>query len=125
MELMQWHDEFSVGVNVIDQQHQQLFAMINELIVAVNSHQQKEVLDRLLTAKLDYVKTHFKMEEGLFKIHPQFKEYCTPYQDFEQIIRELSCSFFKEKSDLANIVLNELTSWFLNHLPKKDIKFVQ
>jgi hemerythrin len=44
IELMHWHESFSVGVRIIDEQHKQLFHLINELIVAVNSNQQDEIL---------------------------------------------------------------------------------
>lgn len=123
MELMHWHDSFSVGVRLIDEQHQQLFTLINELIVAVDTHQQDEVLDRILQAVLVYAEMHFKTEEELFKIHPQFEAHYTVHRKFARNISKLAADLTKNKTDVATILLNELTDWLQNHILKTDIAF--
>jgi len=123
VELMQWHDSFSVGVHIIDTQHQQLFTLINELIVAVNTHQEDEVLDRILRSVLAYTELHFKTEENLLKIHSQFKAHCDIHQKFAQDVNLLMVDFNKSKVDVSVRLLNSLTDWLQNHILKTDIAF--
>jgi hemerythrin len=46
MELLKWHDSFSVGIKLVNQQHQKLFSLINELIVQTRDDQQKKILTK-------------------------------------------------------------------------------
>ena len=123
MEFIQWHDSFSVGVNIIDDQHQQLFMLVNELIFAINTQKEEEVLDRILLSVLDYTEMHFRTEEELFKIHSQFKAHCDIHHQFVQQIRGLAVDFTKNKAGAAVRLLNDLITWLQHHILKTDIVF--
>lgn len=123
MELMHWHDTFSVGVRIIDDQHRQLFASVNELIVAFNTQQQDEVLDRILDAVLTYTEKHFRTEEELMKTHPQFNVHCTVHRLFAERIGRMAVDFSKNKTAVAARLINDLTDWLQNHILKTDIAF--
>ena len=120
---MQWHDAFSVGIQHIDNQHQQLFALVNDLIVAINMNQEDEVLEDILHSVFAYTEMHFKTEEELFKIHPQFAAHCDVHQKFVQSISRSSENFGKNKTEAATKLLNDLTAWLQNHILKTDIVF--
>ena len=123
MELMHWHDSFSVGVRIVDDQHQQLFALINELIVAVDTHQQDDVLERILGAVLAYTELHFRTEEELFKIHPQFQAHRALHQRFLHDVSSLMADFVLNKAAVATRLLDILGNWLQNHILKTDIAF--
>jgi putative two-component system response regulator len=120
---MNWHDSFSVGVRIIDDQHQQLFALINELIDAINMHQQGKVIDRILDSVHAYTEMHFRTEEELFKIHPHFSEHCTLHGNFSERMRKLKFDFAHNKAEAAAVLLRELGNWLQNHILKTDIAF--
>ena len=123
VELMNWHESFSVGVQIIDDQHQHLLTLINELIRAVNTHQEDEVLDKILHAALAYTEEHFKTEEELLKIHPQFMEHCASHRRFTNNVSRLVVDFANNKADVAVKLVNELTNWLYNHILKSDIDY--
>jgi len=123
VELMQWHDSFSVGVRIVDDQHRQLFTLINELIVAVNNRQQDDVLERTLTSVLAYAELHFRTEEELFKIHPQFRAHCAIHRQFVKDVTLLATDFTVDEAVVATRLLNKLTDWLQNHILKTDIAF--
>ena len=122
MEIMNWHDSFSVGVHLIDDQHQQLFTLINELIIAVNTQQQGHVLDRILQSVLDYTEMHFKTEEELLKIHPNFNEHHAIHEKFSASMGKLK-NDADSTADAASILLGKLSDWLQNHILKTDIAF--
>ena len=75
MELIKWHDSFNVGIKIVDQHHQKLFVLVNDLITQTNTDQQKESIGKVLYGLMDYANYHFKTEENFFKMHPKFKEH--------------------------------------------------
>jgi len=121
--MMNWHESFSVGVRMIDDQHQKLFALINELIVALNTQQQEEVFQRTLDAVLDYTKMHFKTEEELFKIHPHFKEHRSIHCQFVENIKKLAIDYNGDANESFQKLLGDLIAWLQNHILKTDISF--
>lgn len=120
---MNWHDSFSVGVRILDDQHQQLFTLINELIRTVNTQQEDEAIERVLHSVLAYAEMHFGTEEELFKIHPQFESHRAIHQQFAESITKLADDFTKDKTDTGAQLLNSLTDWLQNHILKTDIAF--
>jgi hemerythrin len=62
--ILRWTPDLSVGVNVIDDQHKELFKRVNALITATGHGWGKDELPRTLMYLSDYVVTHFKTEEA-------------------------------------------------------------
>lgn len=123
MDFINWHDSFSVGVRIIDDQHQQLFALINKLISAVNMHQEGKTLDAILRSVLEYTEMHFKTEEELFKIHPQYAAHCATHRHFADNIQQAAPAFTKNKTQGAATLLLQLTDWLKHHILHTDIVF--
>ncbi len=123
MNLLQWHDSFSVGVKIIDSQHQQLFVLVNDLITAINLSYEFDILEDILSSVTAYTEMHFKTEEDLFKIHPQFEAHRAVHQNFVESVKDSTKSFRNNTPATAIKLLNNLTTWLQNHILKTDIIF--
>ena len=66
MALIPWTEELSVGIPAIDEQHQKLITLINELHRAIESGKGHEKLERIVDELLVYTREHFGYEEGIF-----------------------------------------------------------
>ena len=62
--LVEWRDDFSVGVQEIDEQHKNLFKILSELIEATGPGNQEEKIDTLLEDMVDYAEYHFTSEQA-------------------------------------------------------------
>lgn len=62
-EKVPWNDEYKLGIESIDTQHERLFALVNRLFEAEEHHTSREELRDMLYAFSDYMNTHFKDEE--------------------------------------------------------------
>ena len=62
-----WKDEYSVGLDSIDQQHRKLINLINQLTTAVDYSTGEEFEREALADVVEYTKTHFTYEEGLME----------------------------------------------------------
>ncbi len=62
--MFEWKQEYSVGIQSIDAQHQQLFAIAHELYKAMTAGQGKSALSRILDRLVQYTAMHFAHEDG-------------------------------------------------------------
>ena len=70
MEPIQWSEKFSVGVEELDQQHQQIIKMLNRLIsTRGTTDTRSETISDKLLAMTRYAQKHFKAEENLLKAY--------------------------------------------------------
>src|SRR5665647_697844 len=66
MPLIQWTSILSVNVAEIDQQHQKLIALINNLNDAMRKGKGKESLAEIIDELSNYAANHFAFEEKYF-----------------------------------------------------------
>lgn len=62
---IQWDPSLSVGVKQIDEQHQELFRRVNELVDAMHRGRSQAQLGEMLSFLSVYVVQHFGAEEKL------------------------------------------------------------
>jgi len=66
---MDWGPALAIGVESIDVQHRQLFAMLNEFHRASSSESDEALLRQTVGDLIDYTKIHFAFEETLLEKH--------------------------------------------------------
>jgi hemerythrin-like metal-binding protein len=66
MTQVDWKDCYSIGIDTIDNQHKQLFDIINKIYIASEEESDLEVIIPLFDALQDYTKYHFDEEEQYF-----------------------------------------------------------
>ncbi len=125
MELLKWHESFSVGVKLVDQQHQKLFSLINELIVQTDAGQQKETIEKVLDGLVAYTEYHFKAEEKLFKIHPEFTKHKSIHQGFVDKVTGFVAAFKVGNSDFKPAIVGFLVDWIKKHVLDMDKAYFQ
>ncbi|MDP2826105.1 MAG: hemerythrin domain-containing protein [Sulfuritalea sp.] len=65
MNIIEWTNDFALGIDEIDQQHRALIGMINALDASTHGDPGPETMRRLLAQLSDYVRDHFGFEERL------------------------------------------------------------
>lgn len=115
-----WDPVFSVGIDVIDQQHKRLIEYINELNNALR-YNDKQKVQTVLLHLIDYTMSHFSFEESLMQaagyamLEPHKKVH-------ESFIRRID--FFKERfqngEDVTRQLMTELQIWLINHIQHDD-----
>lgn len=69
MAYINWEARFSVGNATIDEQHQELFALINQAYETIGGDpiHEYEALWAILSKLIDYTRFHFAEEEGMME----------------------------------------------------------
>jgi hemerythrin-like metal-binding protein len=125
MKKISWKDEYCVGVEKIDQQHQHLFELINMLIERPVLSDDTEMVSQMLKEMFNYAREHFATEED-FMLKYDFPGYLPHKNQHEYFVRtalELGTAFMKNKSVTADEIAEFLVIWLKNHILKTDMKF--
>jgi len=121
-----WNDNCSIGMDLIDTQHQHLFEIGNKIYTLLKTDLQtdkyKDII--LIVQELrDYTKYHFKCEEDyMLEInYPGFEEQKKEHNEFIKQLEEMDINSIHENQqkhieDLMNFVFD----WLLSHILEKD-----
>lgn len=116
-------DDLKTGISVIDEQHQELFKIVNELDRFVNS---KESFLEALIDLQTYVSFHFDTEEDYMKItnYPGYISHKTCHDDFVVDYKAI----LKKITDVENLVtlgpelIAFVENWVKEHYTSEDVK---
>ena len=97
MNKITWKDEYCVGVEKIDQQHQHLFELVNKLIQRPVLDDDTKLVSEILYEMFNYAKVHFSTEET-FMLTNDYHEY---YQALFCHKKINNCIFLKVWYDIS------------------------
>lgn len=121
-----WNNKYSIGIEIIDTQHQQLFDIMNKLYIASEEDQELETIIDLFEELKDYTKYHFTEEEIYFSKHPQdeIKRHKELHQFFIKKLDE-SIQQCIRIGALSLELLFFLNDWLVEHIQIEDQKYVK
>lgn len=128
MPLITWNDKiYSVKNSMIDTQHQQLIALINELNEAMSSRNGYDVTAKVLEKTLDYTFYHFQEEEGLMErfAYPEIVQHKAQHEAFRTKVNVLLKQNKEHVGTVPRELLIYLRDWLLNHIVQIDKKLGQ
>ncbi len=124
-DFIQWSDVFSVNVKLIDEQHKQLFRMINDLHGAWKENKPREVIGNIFGGLLDYTDRHFKQEQELFNKYgyPETPAHMEAHRSLVGKVVDIKNKFDKGELTVDAEVMNFLKNWLNNHILRVDKKY--
>ena len=125
MPLIQWNSSLSVNVAEIDQQHQKLITMINDLNDAMRQGKGKERVGKIIQGMIAYAGTHFATEEKYFDRfgYPDADDHKKTHADFVKKVLAAKENFEKGRLGLPIEVMNFLSDWLGQHIKGEDKKY--
>ena len=87
----------------------------------MNTNLHSDVLDEIFQGVVDYTKFHFKTEEEIFKIHPQYKAHHTIHKNFTDQVAEMWRQAEVDSAENAYLLLESLITWLKEHILETDI----
>ncbi len=126
MPLINWTPAYSVQVPEIDQQHQKLVQMINQLHDAMSSGQGRNALKSLLASLIQYTVTHFSFEEQLMQKanYPDLDQHRQQHELLKKQVHDMNARLQSGEMSLTIDVLNFLRDWLIKHIQGTDQKYV-
>jgi len=121
MDLLRWNKNYTVGLRVIDEQHKRLFVIINDLIVAFNEQQDRQVYEKIFVELIAFTKYHFLTEKKFIKTHPQYNEHVSLHENFFEEVSEFIESFHIGEEERIPEMLEFLINWVDDHVLNVDM----
>jgi hemerythrin len=124
--VVEWDENYSLGLPEIDQQHRALFGMINDLWQAIITRQSGAAVASVLTRLEHYSVRHFTAEETLMRsiAYPKFGEHRRAHLEF---IRRIGLE--REKQAAGNPIgleiLDFLNNWLVDHIMTADMSYAE
>lgn len=119
-----WSPSLSVGVEEIDRQHQELFAVFGELVEGLNAGRGPASVARLIDFLGRYVAEHFGAEERWMKScdYPDFAPHKAEHEAFVADLKLLRERLRKEgpSQPLAVSLSGRIRSWLSFHIGGSD-----
>lgn len=121
---LEWTTALRVGVEAIDEQHQELFRRSERLILALRGGDRGEV-EPLLRYLADYVISHFECEERWMVAaeYPGLEAHRDAHRRFRDDFRELVREYQRKGPTplMALTVHNWLADWLERHIGGADV----
>lgn len=120
MEEIIWKDEYSVGVDQFDRQHQHLFEIINKLTARPDTSKDSSLTSQTIKEMFDYAKEHFTAEEELMQQYdyPEIESHKKQHDYFIGTTDELSNTKVRPEE-----IAEFLKVWWTIHVLKVDMKY--
>jgi hemerythrin-like metal-binding protein len=122
---LEWEEKYSVGVEEIDDQHKKMFAVINELLDAINSNTTEKHLGEIIDGLVEYKMFHFATEEKYFKEfnYEEAEEHVGKHKEFNDKLNKLKEKYPMPTVDFAFELVDFLEDWLIDHLMAMDQKY--
>lgn len=126
MAYIEWDDAMSVGVPVLDADHQRLIRLLNAFVEALENDEGLMVTDSIFAALGDYVVTHFAREEEILAEvgYADLEPHKAAHRALENKFAELRDSYVLNPDKRAEKRVEDfLIDWLKSHILKTDMKY--
>jgi len=121
---MEWHESYNIGVENVDQQHQELFRMVTNLQESLSKpNLNKEIISTLIfLAK--YTQQHFSDEEALMAgiDYPEVERQKSLHRQMIKKVNDAIGGIKQRKPIDVFSFVDFLIDWLLNHIRQEDKK---
>lgn len=121
----EWKPSYSVGIKSIDQQHMELFRIVNKLAEAISGKNAKGAAANTMHEMSMYIGQHFNFEEPLLEKHPQFDQHQLEHLQFIETTLDFQDRFAHRDQKLHIDMLNFLINWLKTHILDMDKKYFE
>jgi len=125
MSLMTWNSSLSVKVQLFDDQHIKLVAMVNDLYDAMKEGNGNEVLGKILQGLIGYTSSHFSDENRLMvaNAYPDAAAHKAEHKRFVKQVLEIQQQYSSGQAVQTLEVLLFLKEWLMKHIQGDDRKY--
>jgi len=117
---------FQIGLKQFDDQHINLFNIINDLIRNISANQDRESTGNVLARLLDYTEVHFKSEEELMVKFdfPNYDSHKKQHEFLTARVKEIYRKFQTDGVAVNGETLAFLVKWVQHHIARVDKEYV-
>jgi hemerythrin-like metal-binding protein/PAS domain S-box-containing protein len=125
-DLIKWNEDYSIDLNIIDQQHKKWIDFINILYRSFKNEVPVADINENISKLLDYTDYHFGFEEKYLEDFNCGKpeEHKKIHEKFINTIKEYQIQFNQGKNNSVYKLIVFINSWVLHHIQVEDKSYV-
>lgn len=122
MALFVWENRFKTNISIIDEQHQRLVALLNDLHETMRQKQDIALIGRTINELVLYTIYHFQTEEELLAQYeyPYLNAHKAEHANLTKEVYDLQNRFNKGNLILTAELLGFLKDWVNDHILGMD-----
>ncbi|MBI4827890.1 MAG: hemerythrin family protein [Nitrospinae bacterium] len=123
----QWNERYAVGVELLDNQHQRLFALVNELFALIRAGKADREINDFIQKVRDYVDVHFSDEERMMTRagFPGLEMHRAEHREMLAQVRRYQERAARGDPVNPTSLLEEMVIWLHSHLARSDRAYVE
>ena len=120
-----WKDDYSVGIEAMDNDHKKLLNLINQLQTATDYYTGQEFEKKALDELVDYTKTHFSREETLMQEnnYAELEDHKEQHRLMIAKVDELLKAYENNPEVAIKDALDYLKNWLIRHINGTDKEY--
>jgi hemerythrin-like metal-binding protein len=124
MVLIEWKQEFAVGVPEVDYEHRELIALINELAATLERQGSEPGVEEFLGEIFAKISAHFALEEKIMRErrYDQYEDHKADHERLLDDIRDIMDDYEDEQRFDREMLAGRLSAWFGVHFRTKDAR---
>ena len=126
-EAIVWKNEYSVGIQSLDDDHKRLIFLLNQFKTAYDYDTSAEFERQALEQLVEYTRFHFSREEEMMQAagYADFENHQQQHKNMIAQVEEFVGLYNREGHDSLNEVSTYLTNWLINHINGTDKQYTQ
>jgi len=124
MALLQWKDQYSVGIEAVDHEHRELIDLINKLHDEMSAHAGAAAIEAFFGDLFKAISAHFALEERFMR-ERKYDEFIQHKRDHERLldeIRDIMDDFAEREEVMEAELAPRLEAWFGRHFETHDAR---
>ncbi len=124
MSLLQWKQEYSVGIESMDDEHREMIDLINSVYAKLDAKSDALQIETCLGDIFNTISMHFALEERIMRFHnyAEFGAHKEDHEDLLDQIRDLMDDFVNDPDAGAVALEMRLSDWFEVHFATFDAR---
>ena len=125
MNIFEWNEKYSVGIQSIDDQHKEIFRVMDQLFQALKTGQASQSIKQIIINLENYALIHFKNEEFYFNQfhYESSEEHIKEHQQFIEKIASVKADAQAGILESSFELLHYLKVWIDHHILVIDMKY--
>ena len=124
MKYLKWEEQYSVGIDAVDYEHQNLMDMINTIYAELEDQRDVLEIERTMSDVHAEIAAHFALEERLMR-NADYEEYAEHKNDHEDLLDQIRCMMDAITTDpepALDMLSEKLSDWFSGHFATFDAR---
>ncbi len=121
-----WSSRYDTGIQLINEQHQELFGIVDRLRRMVQEGAGRDALEAQLGDLLACSRRHFATEETYMRRfgYPDLPQHVSEHASMLTSLHELTTKFQESHQSMALMVPTFMEGWLKHHISDGDFGFV-